>query len=238
MASDQRNLTEALENIESAMPRLASWLYGSVSRKLGNHVLDAGAGLGTYTALLLQDQRTVIALENDPLFIEELQRRFGNNSLVSVYQGDLTDTNGLPGFPEVDSALCLNVLEHLENDLQALQNIRERVRPGGNLVALVPAYPWLFNRMDHALGHYRRYSQSSFLEKLKASGWTVERSFYFNVFSVLGWFVAGSILRRSRPGRDLAGILDFLIPLLSFLERHLVRGKAGLSLVAICRRGE
>ncbi len=236
MTSDQRNLTEALEDIESAMPRLASWLYGSVSRELGNRVLDAGAGIGTYTTLLLQDQRSVIALENDPLYIEELRRRFGESALVSVYQGNLADSNGLPDFPEVDSVLCLNVLEHIEDDLQALQNMRERVHPGGKLVALVPAYPWLFNRMDHVLGHYRRYSKRSFLRKLRASGWAVQRSFYINVFSVLGWFIAGSILRRSRPGGDLARVLDFLIPLLSFLERYLVRGKAGLSLVAVCRR--
>jgi len=236
MVSDQRDITEALRDIEGDMPRLASWLYGSVSRELGNRVLDAGAGIGTYTALLVQDQRSVVALENDPLFVDELRRRFGDSSLVSIYQGDLADSNGLPNFPHVDSALCLNVLEHIEDDLQALRNMRERVRPDGKLVALAPAYPWLYNGMDQALGHYRRYSKSSFLEKLKASGWTVERSFYFNVFSVLGWFVAGSILRRSRPGGDLARVLDLLIPLLSFLERHLVRGKAGLSLVAVCRR--
>jgi hypothetical protein len=90
--------------------------------------------------------------------------------------------------------------------------------------------------MDHALRHYRRYSKSGFLEKLKASGWTPEHTFHLNLLSVFGWFVAGSILRRSRPGHSLARVLDFLIPLLSFLEHHLVRGKAGLSLVAVCRR--
>jgi SAM-dependent methyltransferase len=236
MAGDQRNLTVALQDIEGGMPRLASWLYRSVSGELGNSVLDAGAGIGTYTTFLVQDQRSVVALENDPLFVEELRRTFGDSPLVCVCQCDLADPDGLPAFPEVDSALCLNVLEHIEDDLQALQNMRERVRPGGKLVALVPAYPWLYNRMDHTLGHYRRYRKGTLLERLKASGWTIERSFYFNVFSIAGWFVAGSILRRSRPGRDLARVLDFMMPFLSFLERHLVRGKAGLSLVAVCRR--
>ena len=236
MVPDQRQSTEALRDIEGGMPGLASWLYSSLRRELGNNVLDAGAGIGTFTALLLQDRRSVIALENDPLYIEELRRRFGGSALVSVCQGDLADSNGLPHFPEVDSVLCLNVLEHIDDDVQALRNMRERVRSGGKLLALVPAYPRLYNRMDQALGHYRRYSKRSFLRKLRVSGWAVQRTFYINVFSVLGWFIAGSILRRSRPGGDLARVFDFLIPLLSFLERYLVRGKAGLSLVAVCRR--
>ncbi len=43
-----------------------------------------------------------------------------------------------------------------------------------------------------------------------------------------GCFVAGSILRRGRPGRELAQVLDGMIPLLSLLERRLVRAKTGL----------
>ncbi len=229
-------LADALQDIEQAMPRFARWLYRTVRQDLGDRVLDAGAGIGTYTDLLVDDGRAVVSLESDPTFAEHLRQRFAGNQRVTVYRADLADGGGLPDFPEVDSALCLNVLEHIEDDVQAIRNLHARVRPGGTLVALVPAYPALFNAMDRSLGHYRRYRKAEFLEKLAAGGWTVERAFRFNTFGIPGWFVSGSLLKRSKPGRDLTRLYDFMIPLFSALERNMVRGAAGLSLVAVCRR--
>lgn len=229
-------LSDALRDIEQAMPRFARWLYRTVRKELGDRVFDAGAGIGTYTELMLEDRRSVVALETDPGFVHQLRQRFEGDARVSVAGGDLGDPAGLAGFPDADSALCLNVLEHIENDLQAMKNLASRVRPGGRLVALVPAYPWLFNRMDEALGHYRRYGRAEFLAKLETAGWTVERVFRFNAFAIPGWFVAGSLLRRSKPGRDLTRLFDLLIPAFSLAERLLVRGTIGLSLVAVCRK--
>src|ERR1700675_999281 len=148
------SLGEALHDIEEAMPNFARWLYSAVRGDLGQRVADAGAGIGTYAELLLKDGRDVVALEYDGAFARELQRRFAGRG-VSVYQSDLSDTAGLPRFEPVDTMLCLNVLEHIEDDLQALRNMRERVKPGGTLVILVPAYPRLYNTMDKAVGHFR-----------------------------------------------------------------------------------
>jgi len=232
------HLGAALSDIEQALPRFARWMYRTVSSELGQRVLDAGAGLGTHTELLLEDGRSVVALESDAGFVEHLRRRFQGNPRVSVYHGDLARPGGLADFAQVDSALCLNVLEHIEDDVRALTNLRERVRPGGTLAVLVPAHRWLYNNLDRAIGHHRRYSRARFLEVLEAGGWSVERCFYFNVFAIPGWFVSGSLLRRTNPGRDLTRLYDFLIPVLSRVESALFRGRLGMSLVAICRRAD
>jgi SAM-dependent methyltransferase len=231
-------LSVALQDIEQAMPRFARWLYHTVRGDLGERVLDAGAGIGTYTELLLDEGKSVIALEYDDAFVTEMKQRFNDDPRVSVHQADLGDLGGLPVFPEADSAICLNVLEHIEDDLQGIRNIRDRVRPGGTLVALVPAYSWLLNPMDRTLGHHRRYARRQFLERLAEGGWVVERCFRFNAFGIPGWFVAGTLLRRNKPGRDLTRLYDFLVPAFAFLERKVIRGAFGLSLVAVCRRGD
>jgi SAM-dependent methyltransferase len=231
-------LSVALQDIEQAMPRFARWLYHTVRGDLGERVLDAGAGIGTYTELLLDEGKSVIALEYDDAFVTEMKQRFNDDPRVSVHQADLGDLGGLPVFPEADSAICLNVLEHIEDDLQGIRNIRDRVRPGGTLVALVPAYSWLLNPMDRTLGHHRRYARRRFLERLAEGGWVVERCFRFNAFGIPGWFVAGTLLRRNKPGRDLTRLYDFLVPAFAFLERNVVRGAVGLSLVAVCRRDD
>lgn len=231
-------LSVALQDIEQAMPRFARWLYGTVRGDLGQRVLDAGAGIGTYTELLLDEGKSVVALEYDAAFVTEMKQRFHDDPRVFVHQADLGARGGLPVFPEADSAICLNVLEHIQDDLQGIRNIRDRVRPGGKLVALVPAYPWLLNPMDRTLGHHRRYARRQFLNRLAEGGWVVERCFRYNAFGILGWFVAGTLLRRNKPGRDLTRLYDFLVPAFAFLERNVIRGAVGLSLVAICRRDD
>jgi len=220
------------------MPRLSRWVYGRVRGELGRRVLDAGAGIGTYTELLAEDNRAVVSLERDDEFAARLRERFADDDRVTVFQADLASPEGLPDFEPADSALCLNVLEHVEDDVRALRNIRARVEPGGRLIALVPAYPALFNSMDRAMGHYRRYTRRQLLERLAQGGWLVEASLHINVFGVPGWFVAGSLQRRSTPGRDLTVLFDRLLPVFSVLEEALVRGVFGLSIVASCRRLE
>jgi SAM-dependent methyltransferase len=225
----------ALSDIEQAMPRFADWVYGGLRDDLGHRVLDAGAGIGTYVGLLLADGREVVALEYNPPFVSELERRHGGDSRVTVFQGELGGPDGLPAFDPVDSAICLNVLEHVEDDGQALRNLLARVKPGGNLVLLVPAYPRLYNTIDEAIGHYRRYSTEGLTTLLSSAGWNIERMFRLNAFGVPGWFVAG-LLRRKTPGRDLTRIYDWLIPAFAATEKYVIRGLWGLSLVAVCRR--
>ncbi len=231
----EQSLGIALEDIEQAMPRFARWMYGTVKPALGNRVVDAGAGIGTYAEMLLADGHEVVALEYDAGFASQLKERFAGNAKVSVFQSDLCNSDGLPEFAPADSMLCLNVLEHVPDDLLALKNMRERVKPGGSLALLVPAGPRLLNSMDRAIGHYRRYSKAELERKLAATGWAVERSFRFNAFGIPGWFVAG-LLGRKTPGRSLSRLYDALTPGFAVVEKHAIRGFAGLSLVAICRR--
>ncbi len=232
------SLPEALRDQEQMMPGFARWMYRTVRGELGQHVLDAGAGIGTFTEILVKDGRRVEVLEFDEAFAEHLRQRFEGIAAVSVFPGDLTEKVALARIPVVDSVLCLNVLEHVGDDPAAMRNLLEKTWPGGKMVALVPAYPWLFNSMDKAVGHFRRYGKRQFLERLTDAGWEVERVFRFNAFGIPGWFFAGSVMRRSTPGRSLYRLFDALVPLFSFLERTVVRGSVGLSLIAVCRRPE
>lgn len=219
------------------MPRFARWMYDTIKAGLGKRVVDAGAGTGAYTDLMLADGKEVVALEYLPEFVASLGERFRDDydASVTVLQADLGDPAGLPDFPPTDSMICLNVIEHVEDDLQALKNMRERVKPGGRLVILVPAYPWLYNSMDRAIGHYRRYGKGQLESRLEEAGWIVERTLRFNAFGVPGWFVGG-ILRRKTAGKTLFALYDFLTPAFSVTERFLIRGMLGLSLIAYCRR--
>ncbi len=232
---EERSLGEGLEDIEQAMPRFARWMYATVKPALGYRVVDAGAGIGLYAEKLLADGHEVVALEYDAAFVSHLKERFAANPKVSVFQSDLCNSGGLPEFAAADSMICLNVLEHVPDDVLALKNMRERVKPGGSLALLVPAGPRLLNSMDRAIAHYRRYRKAELEQMLAVTGWAVERSFRFNAFGIPAWFVAG-LLRRKTPGRILSRLYDALTPGFAMVERHAIRGMVGLSLVAICQR--
>ena len=191
MTHTSESLAGALREMEATMPRFAHWMYDAVRSGLGQRVVDAGAGIGAYTELLLADGREVVALEYLPAFAAEIERRFGDKPKVTVIQADLGDPDGLPEFPPGDSIICLNVLEHVEDDLQALRNIRERVKRGGRLFILVPAYAWLFNSMDRAVGHHRRYRKGELVSRLEAADWEVERVFRSTLSVFLGGLSAG-----------------------------------------------
>ena len=127
-------LANVLCHHEATMPRFARWMYDAIRAELGQRVIDAGAGIGTFTDLLVADRRDVIALEYSESFADQLMERFDRDPSVTVLRADLCDPSGLPQFAPADSIICLNVLEHLEDDVQALKNMRERVGPGGLLV--------------------------------------------------------------------------------------------------------
>ena len=79
----------------------------------------------------------------------------------------------------VDIVTALDVLEHVREDLPALKEINRVLKPGGKLIAIVPAYGFLWSEHDEALHHYRRYVARELRAKLTASGFEIERSTYF-----------------------------------------------------------
>jgi SAM-dependent methyltransferase len=79
----------------------------------------------------------------------------------------------------VDLVTALDVLEHVREDLPALKEINRILKPGGKLIAIVPAYGFLWSEHDEALHHYRRYVAREMRAKLTASGFEIERSTYF-----------------------------------------------------------
>ena len=81
---------------------------------------------------------------------------------------------------QADTVVCLNVVEHVADDLSALRNIYRALQPGGKAVILVPQGQEIFGTMDEALGHYRRYSQSQLREVMQQAGFVIERVIEFN----------------------------------------------------------
>jgi SAM-dependent methyltransferase len=81
-----------------------------------------------------------------------------------------------------DGVTTFDVLEHIKDDVRALQVVNQKLKPGGRIVLSAPAYMWLWGQQDVVNQHYRRYNSRELREKLRAAGFTAERITYFNTF--------------------------------------------------------
>lgn len=225
---------EVLTKLAGSAARYNRWLFERTDGLIGARVVDVGAGIGTFTDFAAHEGREVVALEPDGELIGLLTERFREASNVRVLHGDVKDlTPELVGF-HADSVLCLNVLEHVRDDADALRRVREALVPAGKLFLLVPAHEWLFGSLDRSAKHERRYRKDRLRELLENAGFNVRALRHVNPLGIAGWFVWGRILRApGLPARTL-GAYDRLVPLLRVLDA--LRVPIGLSLWAVAER--
>lgn len=95
----------------------------------------------------------------------------------------------------IDLLVMLNVLEHIEDDIGALQKAFNLLKPGGSLIIEVPAGPYLYDSYDAELRHFRRYSAKELHNKLVSVGFDVRRKSHLG-FVVFPAFVAVKLLTK------------------------------------------
>jgi SAM-dependent methyltransferase len=221
-----------LDDLAARSRNYNAWLLRRARPHLGRRVLDAGAGIGTFTRLLAEQGLEVTAAEPHPPYADRLREdlaAFPNVDVVAAEAAALPDD-----VANFDSVLCLNVLEHIADDEDALRSFRERLAPAGRLLLLVPAHAALYGATDVAVAHERRYAKGSLRRLLAGVGFDVVDLRYVNPVGALGWLASSRVLRRTELSPRALGAFDALVPLLSRLDR--VDVGFGLSLWAVARR--
>lgn len=243
LSIDRQDPTGAL-TMSPAMHQMTAYpryLLSRVSPVLGKRVWEIGVGHGQYTAELRRQMREVLGTDIDRDCIEALGRRFANDHHVQTGWIDLRDRDSIYAHREfnADSVVCLNVLEHVQEDVAALRWMREACPPGAGLGLVVPAHRWLYGKMDEEAGHYRRYSRSMLADVLKQAGWTAEKIAYINLTGAAGWWFH-SRLRRQAGLADASVNAQMLkadrwLPRFARVTDPLFGSVAGLSVLALAR---
>jgi SAM-dependent methyltransferase len=213
------------------------WQYRMVAPYVRGQVLEVGGGIGNFTADLARTAQAVISLEPNAACHRQLLDKTRGLSNVKVYNAAAEDLDRhvSPGYL-ADSVVCMNVLEHLSDDLAAIRTFSRRLKAGGVLVLLIPAAPWAFGDIDRRLGHYRRYSKRSARALLEKCSLSVLRLRYFNFIGLWGWFWNTHVSRRQTQSDGQIYIFDnWIVPWQSRLE-SLVPPPIGQSLLAVARK--
>jgi SAM-dependent methyltransferase len=212
------------------------WIFNRIAPFIGSRVLEVGAGIGNFTQLLL-DRELVLPTDISELCLNRLQKRLGSKLPLPAEILDL----GNPGENDFqqyrfDTVVCLNVLEHVEDDLRALSFINSVLVPGGRAVILVPAFMFLFGTIDSSIGHFRRYTKRTLLPPMREAGFEIESRFYMNVVGMAGWFWNNRIRRHKEENPAQIGFFDRYISRPAEQVERLFPPPFGLSLVAIGKK--
>ena len=219
-----------LEELKSAS-RFSEWMVEVISPFLGDRILEIGAGEGNISRDLPVRERLTLT-DYDLGYVKGLTERYEGQDRIDVRQMDLTDDahfGDLHG--QYDTVICLNVLEHIEKDIEALKRMRTLLGPDGKVIVLVPQYQFLMSKMDRLLGHYRRYNRRLLAARFNSAGLALERSLSFNSMGTAGWLVNNTLLGRTKLGTNNLRIFEMLVPFMRAFEPHIPH--PGLSIIGV-----
>lgn len=211
-----------------------AWQSRLVLPHLGRRVVEIGCGIGNFTGMLL-DREAVVAVDVEPACVQRLRERYPGQPNLHIL--------GSPDIPSLarfspDSVVCLNVLEHVEDDLGSLRQMASILPPGGVIVLLLPAFPSLFGPIDRNLGHYRRYTRSSLARLASSCSLRIRRVRYMNTVGFFGWWLNARVLHRDAQSAAQIELFDrVVVPVMSRLEA-LARPPFGQSLLAVLEKPE
>jgi glycosyltransferase involved in cell wall biosynthesis len=219
----------------SAAPRFNRWMADTIRPFVGDRVLEIGSGIGNLTRALVKGRTRYAATDVNLEHLTRLASRFPHRLNLESHFCDLTRPGDFSRFAgSMDTVICLNVLEHIEDDHRGLANIFSALDHGGRAIVLVPEGQSVFGTIDVALGHFRRYSEEELKSKMEAVGFEVERIIRFNRISRPAWYVSGRIIKRTSLDCNQMRVYDRLVWLWRRIDKYLPWRPT--SIIAIARR--
>lgn len=230
---------ETLDVISEA-DKFNEWMFNTVDKNIHGEILEIGSGIGNISEFFIDKNRSISVSDMREEYCDLLEGKFtGKNNFRAVYQIDIID----PDFGEkhselfgkFDSVFALNIIEHVEKDDLAIKNCLKLLKPGGQLLILVPAFMWLFNSFDTELGHYRRYTKKSLEKMFIQNKLSISYSRYFNFAGILGWWFSGKILKNKNIPSGQMKLYNRLVWIFKILDFFTNRF-AGLSVIVSGRK--
>jgi SAM-dependent methyltransferase len=205
---------------------------------LGRRVLEIGCGTGNITGLLSCGggcRREVLGVDVHPGYLARAREK--NRGIPGVRFKRVDLDRGLKPLRTFrpDTILCVNVMEHIREDVPLFVECFRLLPPGGHLLLFVPAMQSLFGSMDVTYGHFRRYSRRELESKMRIAGFRAASCRYLNLLGILGWWWNGKVLRRPIVPKGPMMLYDRIVAVTRHFERFLPR-PIGLSLFCAGRK--
>jgi SAM-dependent methyltransferase len=190
----------------------------------GAMIFDIGGGNGFVSKGLVESGYEPVLIEPGPDGDVNAQKRGLKNIVHSTVEDAQFKHESLQNVGMFD------VIEHLENDADFLQNLQPLVCQGGIVAITVPAYNWLWSEADDFAGHYRRYTRRGLSKLLTKSGYEV-----LSVSGIFSFLIPPIAIFRATPYR--LGIKEKSINQESAEKDHCSNSGLGQKMLsALCKR--
>jgi len=224
-----------LLNNLTGTPQYLSWIARLLRPYVGDTAIEVGAGIGNITGRLMGRRLRYVAGEHDPLYLHALHNRFLRTPNVTVRRLDPESPSDFEEFEGAfDTALCLNVLENVEDPGATVAALAGTLRPGGRLLVLVPQGPRLYASIDRTLGHKRRFSRRELRSLLEQQGFRIERVHQLNKIGKPAWWLYGKVLGRNYVSKITLKLFDKTVWIWRRIDGLLPWN--GLSLIVVAKK--
>jgi len=185
-------------------------------------ILEIGAGNGDLTAVFGEHHR-VTATDISDRLLGQLRGRFAGHDRIDVKSYDALVDDAVEGEASgvYGAAVMINVLEHLDGDVEVLRRIADQLVPGGTLIVFVPAFEFLYSGFDRSIGHHRRYRRSTLDRAFADAGLRPVGSRYVNLPGWFAWLLMVRLLDRPPTNPKLVKLYDRLVmPAVRWIEQR------------------
>lgn len=216
------------------------WILDEFRPFLGRHVVEVGAGTGSFSELILQENIDSLSLVEPSEMFESLTAtvaQIKNKTQVDFYKSIFSEVaTEICEIQKPDSIIYVNVLEHIENDCSELGYIYRTLGKGGRCFIFVPALMSLYGEFDRKIGHFRRYTKSEVEEKCVSAGFKILKSKYFDMAGMAPWFVKYKLLKADSLDSRAVTLYDKIaIPFVKAIEK-LVNVPLGKNVLLIAEK--
>ncbi len=211
------------------------WIIDELTLYLGDNVAEVGAGTGNFSEYLLNAKvKTLAAFEPSTNMFEVLQDKYSKNIKVDAIN-DFFETQSMNHIESFDSVCYINVLEHIEDDREALFHAYKTLRKNGYLLIFVPALSFLYSDLDKKVGHFRRYSKSQLVNTVLSAGFSIEKLKYFDIAGIVPWYIAFVLLKKTTTEGNVSIYDKLVVPIMRRIE-HIIPPLIGKNLILVARK--
>lgn len=218
------------------------WILGIFAPYLGRHLVEVGAGLGSFSELILEKHacETLSLVEPSGEMYQELAARARSmpaSPRVATYHANFPEAASLINASHsLDSVIYVNVLEHIADDEVELDAIHDALSDRGRVFLFVPALAWLYGAFDERVGHVRRYTKGELENKLQRAGFRPIVSRYFDLPGVAPWWIKYRLLKSATMEPGAVRFYDrYVVPVARRVE-SLINPPVGKNVIVIAEK--
>jgi phospholipid N-methyltransferase len=226
---------EELDVFEGAYNWKAYWLK-KIEPFIGSRILEVGAGIGATTAALKHHSYDEwLCIEPDKNLCKKIKDKQSALKINKDVEVKSCTTSELEGQRSFDTILYIDVLEHIEKDIQELEVASGLLNRDGKIIILAPAHNFLYSPFDRKIGHYRRYNKAS-LSQLVPKKMKIQNIQYMDSIGLFASLANKLILKKSDPSKAQVAFWDKIIVPISKIVDPVLLNSVGKSILAVFRK--